>query len=237
MIVDDMIDCHCHILPSMDDGASSIAESIEMAKIAFADGIRKIVATPHVNGNRYSPEDISKRADELNRSLAEHGIQVQVYPAAELSMSIDPSLFSQYTINRTKYALVEFPHDHFPRFAAKLLTFLCNEGLKPIVAHPERNPGVIRNPASFIDLLKPGIYVQITAGSLTGDFGVDARICSELLLDSGKVDIIASDAHSKYDRPPILSKAIEAASKRIGFERASRMVTVNPEAVLGGGGY
>lgn len=229
-----MIDSHCHILPRIDDGASDLEESLEMARIAFADGICNIIATPHISDGLFKPEDISNRVDALNRHLVDHHIPVAIYPGAEISISLDPSLFHHYTLNHTKFVLIELPHDHFPSFTAKLLSWLCAENLRPIIAHPERNPGVIRNPGLLINMLHPGIHVQVTAGSLTGDFGIDAQLCAEFLLDSGKVDILASDAHSSGHRPPVLSKAVELTSRRIGHQAALRLVHANPSSVLTG---
>ena len=229
-----MIDCHCHILPGIDDGASDMAESIAMAKIANADGISGIVATPHVRHPGLSPGDIMKRVEELNRHLEKRHVPVGIYPAAEVSISLDFRLFEKYTVNRTRYVLVELPHDYLPPFTANLLSWLGEEGLYPIIAHPERNSAVVRDPQRLFDVLREGVLVQITAGSLTGDFGVDSQICAEVLLDSGKVDIIASDAHSSKFRLPVLSKAVEAAAKRIGAEQAIRLASDNPAAVLEG---
>ncbi|OPL12107.1 MAG: hypothetical protein AVO38_03505 [delta proteobacterium ML8_D] len=229
-----MIDCHCHILPQIDDGASNIEVSLEMAKIASADGIRKIIATPHISDNFYSPADIKNRVNRLNRYLAENQVPVLIYPAAEVSIALDISLFSQYTMNHTAYILIEFPHDYLPPFAPKLLAWILARGLTPIIAHPERNFDVIQNPDSFIDLLHTGIYTQITGGSLTGDFGTAAQHCAAFLLDAGVVDIIASDAHSSRIRPPVLSKAVEVASARIGQKAALKLVRDNPTAVLTG---
>ena len=233
-MTDGMIDCHCHILPGIDDGASDIEESVAMAKIAFADGISRIVATPHVSDARISPGDIIKRVEELNRHLIESQVPVRIYPAAEVSISLDLPLFAQYTINQTEYVLVELPPDFFPPFTANLLSWLLSEGLRPIIAHPERNTGVVRDPDRLFDVLQDGILLQITAGSLTGEFGIDSQICAELLLDSGKVHIIASDAHSCEFRQPILSKAVEAASRRIGAEQARRLARDNPAEILEG---
>lgn len=229
-----MIDCHCHILPQIDDGALNFEASLEMAKIAYADGIRKIVATPHISDTFYTPADIDRRVTELNRYLAENQVAVLIYPAAEVLISLDISLFSQYTINHTAHILIEFPHDHLPSFAPKLLSWACARGLTPIIAHPERNFDVIRNPASFIDLLHAGIHTQITGGSLTGDFGIAVQHCAAFLLDSGVVDIIASDAHSDRFRRPVLSEAVELASARIGQKAALKLVCDNPAAVLAG---
>lgn len=233
-MIDGWVDAHCHILPQIDDGAPDIRESLDMARIAADDGIHAIVATPHVADNRYSPGDIEKRVAGLNQQLVSCGIPVTIYPGAEVSISQDLPLIRGYSINHTPYVLIELPCDHLPPFTDQLLSWLCSDGLRPIIAHPERNFGIIRNPASFLSILNAHTYVQITAGSLAGEFGADARLCAEIFLDAGRVDIIASDAHSKTARPPILSRAFHIASRRIGREAAQRLVRDNPAAVLRG---
>ena len=229
-----MIDAHCHILPDMDDGPATVEESAAMAKIAAEDGIEKIIATPHVTDNRFLPTDITERVDELNHFLNQKDIPVQVYPGAEVSTAVDPEIMARYTLCRSPYILIEFPHSHLPSFAGNMFQWLCAKGLKPIIAHPERNYSVIRSPESLLPLLNNNIYVQITAASLTGDFGRDIRYCADFLLSSGKVDIIASDAHSEHFRIPNLSAALEAAATRLGKKAAARLVCENPAAVLNG---
>jgi protein-tyrosine phosphatase len=229
-----MVDTHCHILPYMDDGAADLDESIAMAKIAAEDGIGKIIATPHIRDRGCHPEQILENVEAVNQQLQKNDIPVKIYPAAEISIGLDLPLFCQYTINHTPYILIELPFDHLPFFTDKLLAWMRAEGLWPIIAHPERNHGVMRNPAAFMDKLLPGIYLQITVGSLTGDFGAEVQLCAEMLLESGKVNIIASDAHSRKARPPILSKGFEIASRRIGRQAASRLVCGNPEKILAG---
>ena len=229
-----MIDVHCHILPDLDDGPSDFSESLEMARIASKDGICKIIATPHVNDGKYSPQNIRKRVDEFNRLLKENRIPLLIYPGAETSMSMDPTMFPKYTLNNTNYILLEFPHDHLPSYAGRILSWLCSKGLKPVIAHPERNYSVIRAPEVLLKLLNNNIYVQITAGSLTGDFGVDIKYCADFLLDSGKVDLMASDAHSREFRTPVLARAVKIAAKRIGNRAAQGLVSTNPAALLAG---
>ncbi len=229
-----MIDVHCHILPDIDDGASDFDESLEMANIASKDGICKIIATPHIYDGKYAIGDIIKRVDYLNRLLKENSIPVIVYPGAEVSIGLDPGMIPKYTLNHTKYTLVEFPHNHLPSFSGKILAWLISNGLKPIIAHPERNYTIIRSPESLLNLLDKNIYVQITAGSLTGDFGVDIQYCAKFLVDSGKVDMIASDAHSKEFRKPVLKEAAEAAAILVGRKASQRLVSTNPAAILAG---
>ncbi len=229
-----MIDVHCHILPDIDDGASDFNESLEMAKIAYRDGVCEIIATPHVYDNKYTIQDIIKQVDRLNRRLKQNNIPVQIHPGAEVSISLDPALLLKYPLNNTKYTLIEFPHNHLPSFAGKILAWLIAKGLKPIIAHPERNYSVIRSPELLLNLLNKNIYVQITAASLTGDFGGDIQYCADYLLNSGKVDFIASDAHSQKFRTPVLSEAAEIAAKRIGSEASRLLVDTNPAALLAG---
>ena len=229
-----IIDSHCHILPNIDDGPQDTDESIEMARIASIDGIGKIIATPHISDNRYSPDDIADRVDQFNHILNQKKIPIQVYPGAEVAIGLDPEKLSQYTINHSPYILIEFPHDHLPSYAGKMIDWLCAKKLNPIIAHPERNYSIIRSPEVFLNLLNRNVYIQITAASLTGDFGRDIQYCAHFLLDSGKVDIIASDAHSKKFRPPQLSAATKLAAKRLGKNESRRLVCDNPEAILKG---
>jgi protein-tyrosine phosphatase len=229
-----MIDSHCHILPNIDDGPQDVDESIEMARMASMDGVEKIIATPHITDNKYSSDDISDRVDQFNHLLRQKKIPVQVYPGAEVAISLDPEKLSEYTINHTSYILIEFPHDHLPSFAGKMIDWLCAKKLNPIIAHPERNYSIIRSPEVLLGLLNSNVYIQITAASLTGDFGRDIQYCAHFLLDSGKVDIIASDAHSKNFRPPLLSAAEEYAARRLGKEASQCLVCKNPEAIVKG---
>lgn len=229
-----MIDAHCHILPGIDDGPRDIAESIEMAEIAAADGITKIIATPHISDTSLPPGDIEDLVDQLNFRLNQKNIPVRIYPGAEVSITTGPEKLTSHTINRSPYILVEFPHDHLPSFAGSILKFLCARGLKPIIAHPERNYSIIRSPETLLNFLNKNVHIQITAASLTGEFGRDIQYCANYLLDSGNVDIIASDAHSRTARPPQLSAAVRHAAKRIGKTAARQLVTANPGAILNG---
>jgi protein-tyrosine phosphatase len=79
-----------------------------------------------------------------------------------------------------------------------------------------------------------GCLGQVTAMSLTGDFGPRVKRLAEKLLTSRLVHLIASDAHSIHRRPPILSAAVRAAKRIVGQDEARKMVTEYPQAVLEG---
>ena len=230
-----MIDIHCHILPGIDDGPKTIEESVLMAKMAAEDGITSIVATPHINFELTDPEKIKNMVRELNQRLVEEGIGISVFPGADVSAVIDPALLSVYTVNGSRYVLVEFPHGHIPASARQKVFSLVTAGLRPIVTHPERNRSVIANPDLISGLIDSGALVQVTAGSITGEFGRQVSKCAEKLLVKGFVHFIATDAHSSIRRPPLLSEAVRMAGRVVGEQAALALVRQNPEAVISDG--
>lgn len=229
-----MIDIHCHILPGIDDGPTDITESIEMARIAAADGITIIVATPHLKDRVNLAEKIISGVIKLNARLTELKIPVKILPGADVNVMVSLPSLKDYTINGTSYILYEFPYTHMPGNSRQIIFNAMSSGLHPVITHPERNPSVIREPGIVIDLRAAGPLVQITADSLTGRFGPEAKECACYLLRKSAVDIIATDAHSPYDRKPVLSEGLQVAEKIVGKEAALRMVKSNPLAVIEG---
>jgi protein-tyrosine phosphatase len=229
-----MIDIHCHILPDIDDGPKTFDESVAMARMAVDDGITGIVATPHLNEVLYNPVEISRRVFWLRHLLRKEKIPVSVMPGADVSVLFKPDQIEGFTINGTRYILIEFPHTHLPRNADEILFQFLVKGYKPIITHPERNPSISNHPDLLTHLLGDNMYVQITAGSLTGNFGKDARRCAEHLLRAGVVDVIATDAHSIGHRKPRLSEGMRAAAEIVGPERARQMVFDTPTKIISG---
>ncbi len=229
-----MIDTHCHILAGIDDGAMNMDISVLMAQMATEDGITRIIATPHIRNHYPTPHDIREATQNLNHRLDQWGVPVSVIPGAEVSMMMDLDSMLTYTINHTPYILIEFPHSYLPLNWKDIFFQLKIRGYRPILAHPERHPDIIRQPKIILDLHEEDVLVQITADSLIGTFGLAAKQCAEYLLKKNVVDIIASDAHSTEDRRPLLSSGIKAAARIIGREKAFSLVTKNPLTVIQG---
>jgi len=229
-----MIDIHCHILPDIDDGPKTFDESVAMARIAAEDGIAVIVATPHLNEKLYDPVEISRRVSWLNHLLRTQNIPVSIMRGADVSVVFRPEQVQDFTINDTSYILVEFPHTHLPKNADEILFQFVVNGYKPIITHPERNPSISANPHLLTQLLGDNMYVQITAGSVTGEFGKDAQRCAEHLLRAGVVDVIATDAHSTTYRKPRMTAGMQAAAAIVGEDRAKRMVFGSPMKIISG---
>ncbi len=236
-----MIDIHTHILPGLDDGAASLEESLQMAGIAVAGGISAVVATPHVISGLYdnTRQRIKEAVDLLNRYLVEEDIPLPVLPGAEYRLEPAlPRLLDEgrlVTINDTgRYLLIELPSDLVPDYTEQLLYEIQLRGVTPILAHPERNPGLSRDPGRLSRLAQRGVLAQVTAGSIQGRFGQIARRTALKMLDTGVAQVVASDAHSTRRRSPALTAAAREVEARWGAAFARTVLSTHPHRIITG---
>jgi protein-tyrosine phosphatase len=233
-----MLDLHCHILPGIDDGAKDLDESLKMCELARKDGINTIVATPHLNPGVYEPERelILAKVNELNRL---NHVNLRILPGAD--NRVHPELIDSIekgqalTINdNMRYILLELPAHFLFHQIKDLIRGLKDKGITPIITHPERHVQIQRNLYLLYEFIKAGTLAQITAMGITGEFGLEIKRLSKRLLAHNLIQVIASDAHSSSKRPPILSRAVEEATRILGLNEATNMVTANPEAIIEG---
>lgn len=233
-----MIDCHSHILPGFDDGAQTLEDSIAMAQMAQADGIRQIVATPHNADWRegYQCQTVLDAVSRLQRELTGQGIKVEIVPGVEARIA--PDLIKQmekeraFTLNGSRYLLLELPLSAYPLYTEQVIFELQIKGITPILAHPERNVVIKEDPNLLCTLVERGVLAQLTAASLVGVFGSPVKEMAKLFLEHNLAHIIASDAHTLDRRSPVLSLGVAEAARTIGEERARAMVTTVPELIL-----
>jgi protein-tyrosine phosphatase len=235
-----MIDIHHHLLWNLDDGASSVETSVEMARIAAADGITHVVCTPHANGQYvYEPQVITEKIGELQRLLNDEKIGLTLGHGCDFHMSyenieeakITPSRFS---INGFGYLLVEIPDYGVPRGLTEIFYQLQLAGLTPILTHPERNPTLQSDQGRVMDWLRGGVLIQVTAGSVEGRMGRQAERMAHELLANRWVHFLATDAHNTTSRPPKMQKAFELVAKKYGPEYARLLCISNPLAAFMG---
>ncbi|MCQ2456193.1 MAG: hypothetical protein MJ096_02445 [Clostridia bacterium] len=232
-----MFDIHCHILPRVDDGSGSPEISLAMAACAAHDGIKAVVATPHLEvPDREAAELFSSRLSELRRAAEEREIPLKILPGAELLGSTDlaDAPIERFTLNGTKYLLVEFFPDDFPERVIYVLESVRERGFVPVVAHPERYDFVADDPGICEEFKDLGCLIQLTTQSVVGDFGRTCARVSASLIEWGLADVVASDAHSDRWRRPVLSEACAYVGARYGEELAARLFIKNPLAVING---
>lgn len=221
---ENVIDIHCHILPSIDDGAQSITESINMAKEAVKEGIHTIIATPHHKNGRYEnkKESIIERVSDLNHIFQKENIPLTILPGQETriygEMLEDWAKGEILTLNESQYVFVELPSSHVPRYTEQLLFDIQLKGLIPIIVHPERNQEIISNPKVLYNLVNKGTLTQVTAASIAGYFGKNIKKFSLQLIEANLTHFVASDAHNVLNRNFKINQALDVIETTYGSD-------------------
>lgn len=236
-----MIDLHTHILNGFDDGAHSLEESIEMARQAADEGIHTVVASPHIYDMFTKPTvaKILAKTEELNQVLVDQGIDCRILPGSEVHIAHDlTDLLKRGEImtvaNNGRYLLLELPLQEVPAFTEDVIYDLNLGGVRPIIAHPERNQAIMAKPEILERLIHIGALTQVSSGSLLGTFGSHVRRTALLLLDSGMLHVIASDGHSPRRRRIHMARARQLIVEQYGEQLAESMCCSIPRMILDG---
>ena len=192
--------------------------SLAMARVAVADGIRVIVATPHINAQYdVSAREIGQRVGELNIVLARAEIPLAVASGAELALTraadMSDQVLRSLCLGSGTYLLLESPYSPSASLLDELIFDLQVRGFRPVLAHPERCPAFQQDVDRLSNLVERGALCSVTTGSMAGMFGALACRFALRLFGDGLVHNVASDAHDDQHRPPALT---------VGFARAER---------------
>jgi protein-tyrosine phosphatase len=233
-----VIDLHCHMLPGLDDGPRDFTVSLEMARIAVAEGISTVVCTPHILPTVYDNTGTNIRAavNRFEAELARAKVPLRVLPGADVHIA--PNLVEDLhrgrvlSIADSRYILLEAPHHIFSPALRDCIFSLMAAGYVPILTHPERLAWIGQYYELLQELATAGTLVQITCGSLIGHFGRRAQHWSLRMLDEGFVDVIATDAHDTEGRPPRMKEALQVVVDHRGGDEANKMVSERPRAIL-----
>ena len=236
-----MIDFHAHILPNIDDGSTSMEESINLIKEAEQAGFTGIISTSHYLQNYYECDEKERR-----RILAELANQVKVadaeaempklYLGSEIYISTDiVELLKEgkaSTINGTNYVLFELPMNSKPLFVKEVVYKLIENGYNPIIAHPERYSYVKENIEFVRELKNMGALFQSNYGSVIGMYGGSAKKTLKKLLKEDLISFLGSDVHAVGQIYPKVPKILRKLEKWISPEKLQELTTLNAEKVL-----
>lgn len=233
-----MIDLHSHILPNICDGSPDLETSINMARMAVADGITHLACTPHIYPPVYnnSTVTISAAMQALQAELDRLEIPLKLMIGADVHLLQETMQGLKNgtvpTLNNSRYFLLE-PSHHVPvnNFLDHIENFI-NAGYVPIITHPERLKWIESHFKEFIEAAKLGAWLQLTAGAITGHFGRTAKKYAERFLQEGYVHILATDSHGVDNRPAILSEGKKAAEQIVGADEAEHLVYTRPQAII-----
>jgi protein-tyrosine phosphatase len=215
------VDCHSHVVPSGDDGASSLRQGIELCRGAARHGTAVLFATPHVWPHLPLTEEreagVRKAFDEMRPHA---GLELRL----GFELTPDPRILgedvSRYELEGTGKVLVEVPFVGGAGVFFRVAEHIERAGLQPVVAHPERTETVLDDPAVASEIAARGWLLQVNATSILGLHGPGPEELAWRLLEDGTAAIVASDGH-RATRPPHLDAAYASAEARLG-ERAAR---------------
>jgi protein-tyrosine phosphatase len=241
MMAHAFVDIHCHLLPGIDDGATDVDESLAMARLAVADGITTIIATPHQLGSfaHNAGGDIRRRVAELQTQLDAAQIPLQVLPGADVR--IDSGMVEAIVRGEVlslgdhkRHVLLELPHELYLPLEP-VLAELSRRNMVGVLSHPERNQGILRKRDVLAPLVEAGCLLQVTAGSFCGTFGSQCQEMAEWLLAEGLVHFVATDAHGPRSRRPLMLRAFERVAELTDDATAIDLCSRSPAAVAAGG--
>jgi protein-tyrosine phosphatase len=234
------VDIHCHLIPGIDDGARSWAESLQMARIAYEEGTRVIIATPHQLGafDHIRGDRIRLAAQKLHDFCAQQDVAIDILPGADVRVESEMihGLRRRDIVtlgDHGKHLLLELPHEMYVPLQA-CLDQLANERIVGILSHPERNQGLLRQPKIVGSLVEQGCLMQVTAGSLVGMFGTKCQVMAENLIRDGLVHFLATDAHGAQARRPLMRRAYLRVVEIAGEPMARELCCRNPALVAQG---
>lgn len=232
-----MIDVHCHLLPSFDDGPSDVATSVALARQACEDGVTHVVITPHIHQGRWEHDAVAIEVavGNFKAILEKEGVALAVGVGAEVRIGFEVLNMVQSSLvpflgkwEGRDVMLLEMPHSHIPPGSEKIVQWLLDRGVHPMIAHPERNKDIIRKLDKISPLVEAGCLFQLTAGSVAGKFGDAARGRALELLEMGVVTVLATDAHHPDRRPAVLSEGAAEVEKLFGAQLSRQLVSDNP---------
>lgn len=215
----------------------TLDEACDLAYTAALDGVKVIAATPHVRGDHPTTiEMMEAGVANLRAELLAEEIDVQIVHGGEIDLgllwAVPRDELKRFTLAQTgRYLLLEFPYRGWPLALNSSVAALVDQGVTPLLAHPERNPEVQDRPDRVQELVEAGALVQVTAASLDGRLDRAAQSTAERLLELGLVHCLASDAHA----PHIREAGLSTAARKVGDEALARYLTVEaPGAIVAG---
>lgn len=233
-----MFDLHNHLLPGVDDGAKDWDMALAMARMAYDDGIRAMIFTPHNSAwwNGYYQTKIEPLTQEFQRRLLDAGLDLRVGPGCEIYVDLD--ILKRIKdgraapLNGSRYLLVELPFTSWPLYAEQVVFELQSAGYSVILAHPERYTAVMEKPYLMQSLAERGVLSQVTSGSLEGKFGWRAQKTGMLLLENHWAHYVATDAHELVNRTPTLRTTYQLLSANFGEARATQLCVTIPGQIF-----
>ena len=237
------VELHFHLLPGVDDGPTTMADSLELARLAVEQGTGTVVATPHVRPDFVDDVwELPGRVTNLRAALAAEGVPLTVLCGGEMGHTMvgrlgqpELELLAQGPVG-ARWLLVEAPFEVIGEDFHAATAELRDRGFGVLIAHPERSADAAVDGARALRReLAAGSLAQLNALSLTGQHGFEARRAGLLLAEQGLAAVVASDAHGPTRPPALLAAECKLAASPAGPDVARRLAYAGPRRLLARG--
>lgn len=215
-----MIDTHAHILPGLDDGPETMDQTKRLLDKAVNEQLTGIIATPHGHHPNFKT-DLALMADKLEmvtRFIEEAQLPLKIYQGQECRLSDQLAARLEageaLTLAGSRYVLLELPSSGIPAYTVPVIQQLIGRNYVPIIAHAERNQGIIEKPERLRKLLLHGAMAQVTAGSVSGHFGKAIQKTAFTLIEANLIHVYGSDVHSIDKRPFHFNAGLDLLEKK-----------------------
>ena len=231
-----MIDTHCHLLPRLDDGPTTEIGAVRMARRLAEFGVRTVICTPHFS-KRYpiSVAAATERHDSFRRTLTTLGVELETHLAAEIGPELALTVPRKELTSRalpSGFAIVELVSSTPASFVSALVQRFAELQLRPVLAHPERCVALQKRPALLDEARLDGALVQIVGPSLFGRSPSEIGTAAWNLIDSGRADLLASDAHREYSSRVQMGPIGDLVRRRYGAAALEALTVTNPLRLL-----
>ncbi len=193
-------DCHCHILPGLDDGSADLEESLFLCRWLASCGYKEAVCTSHSTRlYRNTEEGVEQAVADLQRSLDRKGIALRLIPSLEYRLV--PEVWPRQRLLPWKgnHVLIELPLKSPEKMGAIVpeeeIRKLVEAGCQPVLAHPERY--LWASPGDYSRWHAAGAAFQRNLGSLEGFYGGPAQERARFLFDAGRYSFLGTDLHNR----------------------------------------
>lgn len=228
-----MTDLHCHLLPYVDDGAHDLEEAERLLAMEAAQGVTDICLTPHLRKGMFeTPDDVIRKQYERLKPIAEEK-GIRLYLSREYhwdGLTYEGLQAHEMLPIGENVILTEFSSEHSAGQMISAVKEIQRYRYIPLIAHVERYPAA--DIEVITELRGAGALIQVNADAVLGLEGRYAKKLTWALIKSGLADVIASDAHDTYDRPPRLKECFTRIAKKLGEETANRMMRETPARLL-----
>ncbi|MCM3709222.1 tyrosine-protein phosphatase [Sporosarcina luteola] len=232
-----MIDMHTHLLFGVDDGPSTIEETLALIKKAQEEGITDMICTSHACHPQYDVQrsEVLSQTALLKDVLSEAGLDVKLHSGQEIRLTED--LIGKLdrgellTLSNSRYLLLELPSQSIPAYTVNIIQSMLEREIIPIIAHPERNRAIAEKPERLERLIRHGATAQITSSSLSGHFGKNIQKLSLQLIEANLVHTYGSDVHNLKTRPFHFGKGLDMLEKKRLYTSAEVLLE-NNERIL-----